>query len=240
MGLLNDLLYPPRCAFCGKLVSKGNDFCPSCEKEVPRIPADACRICGVEKKLCVCRKRSFPCQRRIAPFYYEGEAKHGILRFKKYGHFGGYRTMARLVAEKAAEEYADVPFDAVVCVPPSKRMKKERGYSQTVLLAKEIARQLELPFEKKQLVQLYESAPQKGMSRVNRIGNVAGVYDVRDPDTVKGKNYLLIDDVITTGATVNECAKMLRIFGANRVYAAAVCAGKPFSREEQEEKKNSQ
>ncbi len=226
MGLMS-LIFPPRCAFCGRVIAKGQPLCEDCQECVPRIPESACRICGVEKGRCVCGKRHYPCTRRVAPFYYEGVARHGVLRFKKQGRFGGYRTLAAFVARRVKESYEDVVFDEVVCVPDSRRSIGERGFRQTALLGKEVAELLGLPFRANRLYRLYEGRPQKGMSRADRIGNVAGVFDVTCPEDVEGKRFLLIDDVITTGATVNECAKMLRIFGAAYVYVAAVCINKP-------------
>lgn len=223
------MLFPSRCAFCGAVISHKESICAECLTSLPLIPSEVCRICGIEKGLCDCRKRSFACTRRTAPFYYEGAAKRGILRFKKRAKFGGYRALAALLAKRVKEEYTDISFDAVVSVPPSKRSKRERGFDPAALLAEEAARLLSLPYEKNLLIKIYENKPQKGMGQVARIGNVVGVYDLKNPDAVK-KNYLLVDDVITTGATVNECAKILRIFGAERVYAAAVCLDKPLKK----------
>ena len=223
-------LFPARCPFCGTLLSKAAEFCEKCAGDLSRIPAGACRTCGVEKGLCDCGKRKFFVRRRIAPFYYEGAAKTGILRFKKEAHFGGFRTLASLTAAKIREEYADVAFDLVVCVPSSDGFSRERDFNPSALLGKEIARLLKLPFDRRFLVKVFDTKPQKGMSRTDRIGNVAGVFGLRKPKRAEGKTILLIDDVITTGATVNECAKMLRIFGAKAVYAAAVCVAKPLKK----------
>lgn len=219
--------FPNRCPFCGRVIGRVQRYCEVCGNKLPVVPDNVCRICGVEKGRCVCRKRRYPCTRRIAPFYYEGVARSGILRFKKQGRFGGYRQLATFLAEHIAVCYDGVTFDELVCVPASGKTKKKRGYSQTLLLAREVSRLTGIPLNQDRLCQLFENRPQKGMSRADRIGNVAGVFDVRNPETVAGKGFLLIDDVITTGATVNECAKMLRIFGATYVYAAAVCVGKP-------------
>ena len=230
MKLLS-LFFPNRCPFCGTVIHRKQVFCEDCPGRLSRVPDRRCRICGVEKSLCVCRKRSYPCTRRIAPFYYEGVAKQGVLRFKKQGRFGGYRTLASLMAEHIRTEYADVVFDAVVSVPAHRKSQRKRGFVPTVLLAKETARQLGLPYDS-MLVKILDNPPQKGMSRAERVGNVAGVFDLRKENAAEGKRLLLIDDVITTGATVNECAKILRIFGASYVYAASVCVNRPPKKQE--------
>lgn len=224
---VTELLFPKRCPFCGTVIGRKDITCDDCGGDLPVVPDNVCRICGVEKGLCACHKRSYPCARRVAPFYYEGPAKRGVLRFKKMGRFGGYRALARFTAQRVKAMYSDVTFDCVVCVPAGKRALKKRRFDQTKLLAREVARLLDLPFDGKLLTRLYDGLPQKGMSRTGRIGNVAGVFDLKDHAAASGKRFLLVDDVITTGATVNECAKMLRIFGATAVYAAAVCVGKP-------------
>lgn len=220
-----DVLFPPRCPFCSSVIpSSSKGICDDCLSSLPFVGSKhVCRICGVDIDCCECHKRSFPCTRRTAPLYYDGLAKRGVIRFKKYGRFGGVETLARLVADRVLSEYSDVRFDLIVCVPSSKTSLRERGYNQTDLLAKHISRFLGIPVNCGALIRLYDNGPQKGMSKVARKGNVAGVFDVADPKSVCGKSVLLIDDVITTGATLNECAKMLRIFGATRVYGAAVC-----------------
>lgn len=225
MSLL-DIIFPPRCPFCGKTVNKkSGGICDECKTSLPYIPEDKCRICSVEKKYCECKKRSYPCSRRTAPFYYEDLARRGVVRFKKYRHFGGLDTLAKLVAEQVKKDYSDVLFDYAVGIPSTKHSLRERGYNQTVLLGKRVAKLLDIPFRDDILVRVFETKPQKGMSRTERIGNVAGAYDVSDPQLVEHKSILIIDDVFTTGATANECAKMLKIFGARRVYGASICVG---------------
>ena len=223
MSLLR-LLYPLKCPFCGNILTKKDGLsCPACSDKLPFIKDPVCRICGVGKEFCTCRKRAYPCMRRTAPLYYDGLARRAIVRLKKYSKFGGLDVMSSMTAERIKREYADLCFDMIVPIPSKKSDHRDRDFNQTVLLAKRLSRLLSVPYRSDVLIKLYENAPQKGMSKVARIGNVAGVYDVKKPDRVKDKTVLLIDDVITTGATVNECAKMLRIFGARTVCAAAVC-----------------
>lgn len=129
------------------------------------------------------------------------------------------------MADQVKKDYNDVIFDYAVGIPSTKHSMRERGYNQTVLLGKRVAKLLDIPFKKNILVRVFETKPQKGMSRLDRIGNVAGAYDVTKPELVEHRSILIIDDVFTTGATVNECAKMLKIFGARRVYGASICVG---------------
>ena len=96
----------------------------------------------------------------------------------------------------------------------------KRGYNQSRLLAEELARRLELPLIEA-LSKRYETPPQKALDLRARSGNVLGVFDVIEP-RVKGQTLLLVDDLVTTGATVNECAKMLKIYGARQVMAVAL------------------
>ena len=223
MSLLR-LFYPLKCPFCGNILTKQDGLvCPECDGDLPYIKDPVCRICGVGKEFCTCRKRAYPCMRRTAPLYYDGLAKRAIVRLKKYSKFGGLDVMASMTAKRIKHEYADVVFDMIVPIPSKKSDHRDRYFNQTVLLAKRVSKLLLLPCRTDVLIKLYKNAPQKGMSRSDRIGNVAGVYDVKKPDEIRNKNILLIDDVITTGATVNECAKMLKIFGAHSICAAALC-----------------
>ncbi|MCR4614822.1 MAG: double zinc ribbon domain-containing protein [Clostridiales bacterium] len=215
---LKKALFPARCMICNKVTSDGRDICSVCETSAAYISGDCCEYCGCEKKYCTCRKKKNNFEKIYAPFYYEYGIKEAVHRFK----FGGKRwlraPMSRHMAERAADQMDISAVDVVTCVPFTAKQLKKRGYNQSGLLAKDVAKRLGLSFEGELLAKLYETAAQHRTARENRAGNVMGVFDVPQPEKVTGKTILLCDDVKTTGATLDECAKMLILNGAEKVY----------------------
>ena len=205
-GLLR-LLFPPKCVLCGKLLQKREtDLCHRCRVEGPEYG-------GVHNPL---------------PFidgweviwYYEDVARESILRFK----FSGARWQAgcygRLLAMRLTQLAWD--FDEITWVPTASRRQRKRGYDQVQLLADAVAVQLERK-PRKLLDKIRNNPPQSGISgQAQRRANVMGAYRISKDADVKGKCILLLDDVITTGATASEAARVLLTAGAKKVYCAAM------------------
>ena len=207
--ILLDLLYPPRCAFCHKFVKNGSvRICPDCEGKLPYT-----KDCGRQKiefvALCV------------APLYYEDTVRDSLLRYKFESCSGYAKAYAPLVADCIRQTVLD-RFDVLSWVPVSRKRLRERGYDQAELLAKAVAKELNLKAEPV-LKKIRNTQPQSGTgSAEKRRANIAGAYRVWKPERVSGKRILLIDDIVTTGSTVRECAKTLGLAGADAVYCAAV------------------
>ncbi len=202
-----DFLFPPKCPFCGKVLSRpSEEVCPDCRKDLPYT--------GPEK-----RKADFVSS-VTAPLYYEGVVRASILRFKFHGAPARGRVYGRMIARKLREE--ERSFDVITWVPLSRKRLRRRGYDQAGILAEAAAEELGTEAEPL-LEKIREIPPQSGIRTPEaRRANVSGCYRVIDPNPVRGKRVLLIDDVVTTGATVSECARMLMLAGAEEVLAAAV------------------
>ena len=155
-----------------------------------------------------------------APFYYELAPRSGVLRLKHCDDPDAIDYFTNRMQAVVRREYGNEPIDGLTYVPMTRRACREREYNQGELLAKSLGKRLMLPVLVT-LAKQYETPPQKSLGYHARSGNVLGVFDVIDP-TVRGKTLLLVDDVMTTGATLNECAKMLKIYGAKRVFAVTV------------------
>lgn len=199
------LFFPARCLLCGKLIPPGESLCPMCRKEMPETP-----IC-----------REFPLETggrllTFAPFLYEGGCRQSLHRLKFRGERGLSRPFGRVMAQALPEGES---FDEVAWVPMTKRGKRKRGYDQSFLLARSVGRELGLPclplLEKTRETQI-----QHELSREDRAENVKGVY--RADSLAAGKRLLLIDDIVTTGATLQGCAQALYQAGAQKV--VALCA----------------
>lgn len=211
-------VFPRRCAFCGRIVKAGQDVCVSCGKALPYIGMGACPVCGRERKYCRCRKEKFAFERCTAPFYYEGVAKKGVLRLKFCGRREVAKVLAAYLALRVAKEYSGIKFDFVTAVPLSAAEKRRRGYNQAEDLGRALALRLSIPYTEA-LVKPRDIKPQHSCTSAERERNVVGAFEARS--VPKGVAVLLVDDVVTTGATLSECAAELKKAGASSVFCAA-------------------
>ncbi len=204
------LIYPHKCILCRKVLKYNEEhICKRCAEETPVLSKRTDGLSGIRLW--------------TALWTYENNARQSLLRYKfrrkrSYGkHFGD------LLAKKVEEDLGEC-FDVIVYVPVSFSRKLKRGYDQVHIIAKAAARHYGMK-PKKVLKKIRNNAAQSSLKTVlERENNVRDAYRVTDPDLVLGKRVLLIDDIITTGATVKECARVLRAAGAKEVLCAAVAA----------------
>ena len=207
---LLELLYPRRCVFCGRILDKtvAGETCAACTAAMPQT-AGGWRTKGEFFDYCA------------SPLYYEGPAAEAIRRLKFRGRSAAAKPLGELLADCIREHGGD--WDVLAFVPLSAKRERERGYCQARLIAEAAAARLGrevLPVLKK----TRHTPANSGLrGEAARKANVSGAYAVTRPEAVSGRNVLLIDDVITTGATLSECARVLRMAGANRVVCATVC-----------------
>ena len=210
MDALLRLLFPPRCILCRKTLQKHE--------------TDLCRHCRTHAPEFIKPKRNIPFVARwTALWYYRNDVRHSIHRFK----FGRSRSYAlsygRLLAMRLLEQgFTD--FDVISWVPVGPLRKLKRGYDQAQLLSQAVAKELGVK-SVRVLRKIRNRPPQSQIAdAAQRRANVSGAYRVTDAPSVQEKHILLLDDVITTGATCSECAKTLLIAGAKEVFCAAVAA----------------
>ncbi len=213
-----NLIFPSRCCLCGAVVRWRTSLCASCRKTAPYVLPPVCDLCGRGEDICCCNRRQHAFERCVMPFYYDGDAERGILRLKRDGDTSVTYGFAFEMAEVVRREYGGIAFDAVMPVPMVKADELERGYNVAVLMAKPLAELTGIPYMPR-LRKLYHTIPQKQLDALRRSGNLLGAFTVDKPQEIVGKTVLLVDDTITTGATLHECAKMLKIYGAEAVYA---------------------
>jgi ComF family protein len=225
-------LFPERCIFCNQVIQPLQLFCEDCRETIATVRPPVCLLCGHNKDDCSCKGHRHPYDAVIAPFYYEESVSRGILRLKTWDDPRAIRFFSAQMAAALRREYPDLPFDGVCYVPMTKRDRRRREYNQSHLLARELSRVLQMPLYHS-LVKLYETKSQKSLKRAQRSGNVLGAFDVRGE--APGKSLLLVDDVVTTGATVSECAKMLKLAGAETITVVTIAVSAP-QREEENEK----
>ena len=204
-----DLLYPPKCVFCDALLQEDETyFCRSCGEKVPMAE-------GVD----LCRKGTY-FDKCIAPLYYQGMVRDSFLDYKFHEKTWRAATYAAFLEPYVRKEFP--VLDVVTWVPLSRRSQKDRGYDQSELVARELAKLLGLPCEK--LLEKVRNTQQQ--SRLDlpeeRRANVLGAYSLKKNISVKGQSILVVDDVITTGSTIDECCRVLVTAGAAEVHCAAV------------------
>lgn len=226
------VLFPERCAACGRVILCGEGFCPGCREALPRMEPPVCPLCGREKTGCRCGKRTMAYERCVMPFVYRGAAADGILRLKHEGRAYAAEAFAGEMERVVRRELADAALTCVMPVPLSRESEKRRGYNQAALLARPLARGLGLPY-REDLIKLTDTRPQKELGALERSGNLLGAFDVREGAAVEGEAVLLVDDVTTTGATLHECAKMLKLYGAREVFAVTAAGTLPDNAEQQ-------
>ena len=210
--LLN-LFFPPKCVLCKKLLPREEtDICHHCRKITPEIEKPKFRLSFVAGW--------------TALWYYKGDTRASLLRYK----FGGKRCYALSYGQALAMHLRQKGFDGyevLTYIPVAPLRRFMRSYDQVELIAKATARELDVPLIPT-LKKIRNTPPQSGFHEISqRRANVLGAYRIKDPALVRDKQILLLDDVITTGATASECARVLLIAGAKEVYCAAMAAADP-------------
>lgn len=213
--------YPDRCFLCGAVIKYQTELCQDCRKTKTLIRGDICTNCALPKNNCHCRKKSHFYNGISAPFLYKDEVRDGIWRWKFRDYRCSTEFFALMIASSTKRHFKDIDFDVITFIPQTEKEKEKRGYNQGEILADSVAEFMNLPC-KSLLWKLYETERQHNLLKFERSGNIFGVFDVCDKTEVEGKNILLIDDIKTSGATLDECAKMLMINNAKAVYCAVI------------------
>lgn len=218
LDALGKLLYPPKCVLCRKLLQKGEvDLCRECRANAPRYPYGA---------------KNFPPKGKVnlhfldsftAIWYYEGNVRRSLLRFKFYRAPQLANGYGRLLAAKLSQELPQ-GVDYITWVPVSTRRRLKRGYDQAELLARALAREWKVPIVRT-LKKVHHNPPQSGITSPEaRRANVLGVYVPAGKASIAGKRVLLVDDIFTTGSTCEECASVLSAMGAKEIHCATVAS----------------
>lgn len=209
---LLDLLFPPKCPFCGKLLEKGALLCPDCQRDLPWLSGREAETRVELTKGCVSALR------------YQDRVRSAVHAYKFHGRSARSAPFGVLVAQAVRDQ--GLTADLVSWPSLSKKRMHRRGYDQAELLAQEVGKRLGLPVFR--TLDKADRPAQSGLEgEAARRANLLGAYTALAPERFVGKTILLIDDVVTTGATLSECAKTLRLAGAAEVVCATLAkAGK--------------
>ena len=208
--LVWDLRFPAKCPFCGQWLKKGDLLCPDCQGELPWLSGKAAWTAVELTRGCV------------SPLRYQGKVRDGIHDYKFHGKEARGKTLGVLIAQCVRDQGLDLETDLVTWAPLSKKRRRERGYDQARLLAESVGEELCLPVAET-LTKVRDIPAQSGLEEeAARRANVLGAYEAYRPEGFAGKRLLLIDDVVTTGATLTECAKVLKLAGAAEVVCGTI------------------
>lgn len=220
------LLFPPRCPGCWRIGS-GQGFCDSCSEAVLFLRSPLCTICGTSFDgmgddhpcaRCLGQRPSFQRARAGAAYADSSGATGAIATAMQRYKYGPDVTLAPVLGNLLADlcPYTE-NHDMILPVPLHISRLRRRGFNQSLLLARALAKRRSLPIQPSLLVRTRATSPQVGLSELERRRNTAGAFAVPEPGKVRDRSVLLIDDVYTTGATLNECARTLRRAGAGQV-----------------------
>lgn len=210
-SFLTRLLFPPKCKFCQKILSsQETDLCLPCRTNAPAFGKP---------------KRNFQLIAQwTAVWYYRDDVRNSIRRFKFRNARGYGNFYAKMMALRLKSQPFNGTIDVITWVPVSTRRRLRRGYDQAQLIAKALSKELDIPAVRG-LKKTRHTPAQSGIKDASaRRANVFNSYKGINPSAFTDKRVLLVDDIITTGATASECAKMLHVSGATHIYLAAVAA----------------
>lgn len=231
LAALLDFLFPPLCHVCRTFIPDAGalHICPGCRERMPAVDNPLCPLCGIPFQgagvdhpcgACIKDKPSFNAAR--AALVYEGPCRELIHAFKYRNKTNLRRPLALLTAAYLTEFVASRSADMIVPVPLHVRRLRSRGFNQAVLLGELLAREWRLPLARRALCRVRWTEPQITLSADERRANVRGAFAVTDGAAMEGKRVLLLDDVLTTGSTVEECSRVLKRAGAAEVTVVTV------------------
>ncbi len=224
---LADVIFPPRCLTCDIVLDHHENppVCSLCYSKIKFITSPICICCGIpftgadESNHpcgdCIISKPAFLFARAVG--HYEATLLDAVHNFKYKGKIATGKALGQLMAQYEYPAFNISDFTLIMPAPLHARRLRERGFNQSVILAKEIAGRYNLPLDFLTLRRYIHTEPQVHLGKKERESNVRGAFDVKDPGKILNQNIILIDDVYTTGSTVKECSRILMKKGAASV-----------------------
>lgn len=233
-----DIFYPEKCMLCGKLLGEGHKgVCPVCRKVMPYITGDRCIKCSKKTygsdDLCMdCKKHAHLYRQGYALFAYDANMERIIAGIKYSGRWNNIGWLAKELAYHASIYIRKWEIQLVVPVPIHKSKLRKRGFNQAALVACAVAAEYGIPYDDRLILRSRNTRPQKNLDVNERKNNLKNsfIIDKRRYSSYKElKSIMLVDDIYTSGSTVDECAGQLMEAGAGGVYFLALCVGNGYS-----------
>lgn len=228
-----DVLFPRRCPFCDEVIPAGSLQCEDCRRKIPLIRQPVCFKCGQplesdRSEYCMdCIRKRHSYTRGRAVYVYQGAVKTSLYRFK----YGGRREYAVCYARQAADSYGgwirDLAPEAVIPVPLHPKRRRKRGYNQAELFARALGEELGIPVRNDLIRRSVNTRPQKELNDVQRKKNLKKAFTITE-NIVQLKKVLLVDDIYTTGSTVDAVSALLHTAGVQQIYVLCISIGRGY------------
>lgn len=207
-----NLIFPNVCGFCNKIDK--NSLCKNCELNLEKYEINCIKDYTKDNQ------KYF--DYLYSALKYENEVREKIIKYKFNENSYLYKTFAKIIIKnKKVYGFLKI-YDIIISVPMHKLKKSVRGYNQSELLAKEIAKQMGIHFEKNVLIKIRNTKVQSTLTKTQRADNVKNAFSITDDTKIKDKKIILIDDIYTTGSTVNECSRILKNAGAKEICVVTI------------------
>ena len=229
-----ELLYPKQCMSCGKVllkIEKEFGFCHSCIKEVKFVGGNSCMRCGkpiadsIDEFCNQCQEKKHYFEQNKGIFIYDGAMKKSMYQFK----YANKRRFAEKYGKYAYEKYGkwieNNKIEAIIPVPMHKKKMKRRGYNQAEVFANQLSKLTNIPVAKDVIIRDRETVAMKQLRGAKRKKNLLNAFKVTE-NIVQFRKVLVVDDIYTTGTTIDEISKALKGGGITEVYSLCICIGK--------------
>ncbi len=213
-------IYPTTCISCKKFTKSIFYIYDECLPKFEVIDLPTCRKCGLPKDNCDCNRFYFRFKGIVSPFFNDDVAKSAIYNLKFNHYVDAAEFFAKYMVQFISKRFDNIDFDLIVAVPMKLSSKLQRGYNQAELLASKVAKLMKVEHYKNSMIKLKDVKVQHDLNLEQRFINVRGAFKIKNKNKFKGKTVLLIDDIKTTGATLDECARIMLLAGAKEVYCA--------------------
>lgn len=228
--LMLELLYPAKCPFCGRIVPEG--ICGRCREKVITVREPLCKKCGKpvrneREEFCYdCKEKSHLFEDGRSLWVHQSPVSEAVYAMKYQNRRIYGKIFGNEMAEKYGQYLKERQVDLIVPIPLHKKRKRKRGYNQAEILARTLSEAVKIPMADDVLIRVKETCPQKSLNDKERRRNIRGAFEVKKRLT--GRKIVLIDDIYTTGSTLDEAAKTLLGAGAEKVYFLTISIGQGF------------
>lgn len=229
-----NLLYPRRCPVCQEIVTPNREnplICPECSRQLPYITGARCMKCGKglwkgEQEYCGdCQRIPKHYVQGFPVFYYAEPLKKGVAAFKYHNRREYADFYSEAIWNRYGMEFSRIHFDGILPIPIHRHKRQIRGYNQAELIARRLSRKMQVPCYNRQLTRNVDTLPQKELNDKERLRNLKKAFHFAGKG-VKLNKVLLVDDIYTTGATIEACTEILHQAGVAQVYFTSICIGK--------------
>lgn len=230
MGILN-ILYPARCPVCHGVIRGKGDVCTLCRKRLRYVQEPKCKKCGKEmekqeQEYCRdCQRFAHAFDKGEAVFVYDQMMRRSVAMFKYHNRREYAEFYAKEMYAYCERFLKNCAPDVILPVPVHKQKKRQRGFNQSELVARKLGKLLGVPVDSKYLVRREKTVPQKELTRMQRKQNLKKAFAVSDTKKCYGR-VLLIDDIYTTGATIDAISEILRENQTKNIFFLTICVGR--------------